>query len=54
MNAVMSWINAHSSDLTNTLIYGAIAIVTLIGFFKCLIPLWGTTRSLRRAISRLQ
>jgi len=29
-------------------------VVTLIGFFKCLIPLWRTTAALRRAISRLQ
>jgi len=41
-------------DLADYLVYGAIAIVTLIGFFKCLLPLWRTTASLRRAISRLQ
>ena len=41
-------------DLADYLVYGAIAIVTLIGFFKCLLPLWRTTSSLRRAISRLQ
>ena len=36
------------------MVYGAIAVVTLIGLFKCLIPLWRTTSALRRAISRLQ
>lgn len=41
-------------DIADYLVYGAIAIVTLIGFFKCLLPLWRTTASLRRAISRLQ
>ena len=41
-------------DLADYLVYSAIAIVTLIGFFKCLLPLWKTTSSLRRAISRLQ
>ena len=41
-------------DLADYLVYGAIAVVTLIGFFKCLLPLWRTTSSLRRAISRLQ
>ena len=41
-------------DLADYLVYGAIAIVTLIGLFKCLLPLWRTTSSLRRAISRLQ
>ncbi len=41
-------------DLADYLVYAAIAIVTLIGLFKCLLPLWRTTASLRRAISRLQ
>ena len=41
-------------DLADYLVYGAIAVVTLIGLFKCLLPLWRTTSSLRRAISRLQ
>ena len=41
-------------DLADYIVYTAIAIVTLIGFFKCLLPLWRTTGSLRRAISRLQ
>ena len=41
-------------DLADYIVYSAIAIVTLIGFFKCLLPLWRTTGSLRRAISRLQ
>ena len=41
-------------DLADYLVYGAIAVVTLIGLFKCLIPLWRTTGALRRAISRLQ
>ena len=41
-------------DLADYLVYAAIAVVTLIGLFKCLIPLWRTTASLRRAVSRLQ
>jgi len=41
-------------DLADYLVYAAIAVVTLIGFFKCLLPLWKTTAALRRAISRLQ
>ena len=41
-------------DLADYLVYSAIALVTLIGFFKCLLPLWRTAGSLRRAISRLQ
>ena len=43
-----------ATGLTDWLIYGAIAVVTVIGLFKCLIPLWSTTRSLHRAIRRLQ
>nr|MBR4280419.1 MotA/TolQ/ExbB proton channel family protein [Clostridia bacterium] len=42
------------SSLPDVLIYSAIAIVTLIGVFKCLLPLMGTTRALRRAIHRMQ
>ena len=30
-------------DLADYLVYGAIAVVTLIGLFKCLLPLWKTT-----------
>ncbi len=41
-------------DLADYIVYAAIAIVTLIGVFKCLIPLWKTTSALRRSISRLQ
>ena len=46
--------SALQGSLTDWLIYGCIAVVTLIGLFKCLIPLWTTTGALRRAISRLQ
>lgn len=47
-------VTAILPDLADYLVYSAIAIVTLIGLFKCLLPLWKTTSSLRRAISRLQ
>ena len=47
-------VTAILPNLADYVVYGAIAIVTLIGFFKCLIPLWQTTSALRRAISRLQ
>lgn len=36
------------------IIYAAIILVTLIGLTRCLIPLWRATRSVRRAIHRLQ
>ena len=41
-------------NLADFLVYSAIAMVTLIGVFKCLIPLTTTTRALRRAIHLLQ
>ena len=50
----LSNVTAILPDLADYLVYSAIAVVTLIGFFKCLLPLWRTTASLRRAISRLQ
>ncbi len=50
----LSKMTAILPDLADYLVYGAIAIVTLIGVFKCLFPLWNTTGALRRAISRLQ
>ncbi|MBQ6564742.1 MAG: MotA/TolQ/ExbB proton channel family protein [Clostridia bacterium] len=45
------------SSLTHVgdyIIYLAIAVVTVIGFIKCLVPLWTTSRALRRAIRKLQ
>ena len=50
----LSKMTAILPDLADYLVYGAIAIVTLIGVFKCLFPLWNTTSALRRAISGLQ
>ena len=41
-------------NLADLLVYTAIAAVTLIGVFKCLIPLTTTTQALRRAIHLLQ
>ncbi|MGN0754563.1 MAG: MotA/TolQ/ExbB proton channel family protein [Aristaeellaceae bacterium] len=42
------------ANMVDILVYAAIAVVTLIGVFKCLLPLMGTTRALRRAIRRMQ
>ena len=50
----LSNVTAILPDLADYLVYSAIAIVTLIGLFKCLVPLWKTTGALRRAITRLQ
>ena len=41
------------TNMVDILVYAAVAIVTLIGVFKCLLPLTVTTRALRRAIRRL-
>ena len=45
--------SSTSLGLADIAVYSAIAIVTLIGVFKCLIPLWTTSSALRRAIDRL-
>ena len=50
----LSKVTAILPNIADYVVYGAIAVVTLIGLFKCLIPLWRTTSSLRRAITRLQ
>ena len=50
----LSKVTALLPDLADYLVYSAIAVVTLIGLFKCLLPLWKTSAALRRAISRLQ
>ena len=42
------------ANMVDILVYAAVAVVTLIGVFKCLLPLMGTTRALRRAIRRMQ
>ena len=54
MNEWLSGLQKLWPDLSSYIVYGAIAVVTLIGVFKCLIPLISGTRALRRAISRLQ
>ncbi len=41
-------------NLVDILIYASEAGLMLIGVFKCLLPLIGTTRALRRAIRRMQ
>ena len=41
-------------SLADIAVYSAIAVVTLIGVFKCLIPLWTTSSALRNAIDRLR
>ena len=54
MPTMTSLANDLMVNLVDVLVYAAVAIVTLIGVFKCLLPLMGTTRALRRAIRRLQ
>ena len=50
----LSKVTAILPDLADYIVYAAIAVVTLIGLFKCLLPLWNTSAALRRAIRRLQ
>ena len=54
MEKILGILPVSVGDLANYIVYAAIAIVTIIGFFKCLLPLWTTTHALRRAIRRLQ
>lgn len=50
----LSQVAAYVPQIADALIYIAIAIVTLTGLMKCLIPLWSNTRALHRAVRRLQ
>ena len=50
----LSVLNSILPNLADIAVYAAIAIVTLIGVIKCLLPLWNTTHALHRAIHRLQ
>jgi hypothetical protein len=50
----LSNVSSILPSLADILVYSAIAVVTLIGVFKCLVPLWNTSSALRRAIVRLQ
>ena len=51
---VLTRVTQAIPNLSNILVYAAIAIVTVIGVIKCLLPLWNTTHALHRAIRRLQ
>lgn len=54
MLSVLNKVTEILPDLTDYIIYAAIAIVTLTGFFKCLCPLWRTTHALKHAIHELR
>ena len=41
-------------NFIDALVYLAIAIVTLVGVMKCLIPLWRSSRALHRGVARLE
>jgi len=50
MDAILNWFSSHIFDI---LIYAAIAIVTIIGFLKCVTPVRGIYRALRKAIQKI-
>ena len=54
LDALNTLFSGFLSNITDFLVYVAIVGVTVIGVFKCLLPLIGTTRALRRAIHKLQ
>lgn len=43
-----------SIPMPDLLVYAAIAVVTLIGILKCILPVVGTTRGLNQAVQKLQ
>ncbi|MBQ9325991.1 MAG: hypothetical protein IJ246_09475 [Clostridia bacterium] len=53
MRHLLDMLSFQPSHLIDHLVYIAIALVTVIGCIKCLIPLWTTTIAMRRAIRRL-
>ncbi len=55
MDGLLGWLKPVFADLkVDYLIYVAIGVVTIIGILKCLVPLFVTTKALRRAVRRLQ
>lgn len=54
MPTLTTFTSGLMANMVDILVYAAIAVVTLIGVFKCLLPLTVTTRALRRAIRRMQ
>lgn len=54
MSAITGLFQHMPAHVLDYAIYGCIAVVAFIGIIKCLIPLWGTTHSLRVAIRKLQ
>ncbi len=51
---IPAWLISFLPHLWDYAVYAAIAMVSLIGVIKCLLPLWTTTKTLRRSIRRLQ
>ena len=47
-------LNRLAGSLADVLIYGAIAVITVIGFVKCIFPSRGCARLLRRAVRKLE
>ena len=54
MQDFFSRLTGAAPHWVDVVIYAAIALVSLTGVLKCLLPLWGTTHALRRAVRRLQ
>ncbi|MBO4836694.1 MAG: hypothetical protein J5564_03265 [Clostridia bacterium] len=54
MTAVTEILNTLAASLADVLVYGAIAVITIVGFVKCIFPSRGCARLLRRAVRRLE
>ena len=54
MSNLLSIWESMRPHLVDNLVYLCIAVVSLIGLVKCLLPLWATTAAMRRAVKRLR
>lgn len=53
MDQIPQLLNSLSENLVDVIIYTAIGLVTLVGFFKCIVPIRRSARCLRRAVRTL-
>ena len=47
-------LKSMAGNLADVLVYGAIAVITVVGFVKCIFPSRGCARQLRRAVHKLE
>ena len=52
--AVVEVLKSLAGNLADVLVYSAIAVITVVGFIKCIFPSRGCARLLRRAVRKLE